>query len=173
MIETFKNWINMLLCLGIFTTIIQLIMPKNKLRKYIYSLVGIVTIITIVSPFINLLENDDMENTLLQVISNIDETNFENIDEEKYKKVNQEALKEGFVASLKQDIETKLTQNGVGVVKSNVFLDSDYNIEKIEINIESIEKKNTKISSVTEVVKYINEEYDIDFSKIVVIEEGV
>lgn len=172
MIETFRNWINMLLCLGIFTTILQLVMPKNKLRKYIYSLIGIVTIITIVSPFINFLENDKMEVALKQVISNIDETEYENIDEQKYKDVSQEAIKKSFIASLKNDIEEKLISTGIEVRSCEVFIDNDYNIEKIEINIANIDKQNAKISSVTDVVKYINEQYDVEFSRIVVVEEG-
>lgn len=49
MIENFRDWINALLCLGIFTTLIQLIMPKNNIRKYIYSLIGIVTIVVTMS----------------------------------------------------------------------------------------------------------------------------
>ena len=36
MIEIFKNWIVSMLCIGIFTTIIQLIIPKTNLKKYIY-----------------------------------------------------------------------------------------------------------------------------------------
>ena len=173
MIEIFRNWINMLLCLGIFTTILQLVMPKNKLRKYIYSLIGIVTIITIASPFINFFENKEMDVALKQVISNIDENEFENIDEQKYKDLNQDVVKESFISSLKLDIESKLSSIGVGVIKSDIFLDSDYNIEKIEINIKKIDNKNIEISSVTDVVKYINEEYDVDFSRIIVVEEGI
>lgn len=173
MIETFRNWINVLLSLGIFTTIIQLVMPKNKLRKYIYSLIGIVTIITIVSPVVNFFENENMEVALKQVISNIDDTEFENIDELKYQNITQNAIKEGFIESLKIDIESKLANSGVEVTSCNIFVDTNYNIEKIEINIENIDKKNAGISSVTEVVKYVNEEYNVDFSKIVVVEEGI
>lgn len=172
MIDVFRNWINILLCLGIFTTILQLVMPNNKLRKYIYSLIGVVTIITVVSPFINLMKNKNMESAIMQVVANIDETKIENIDEVKYKAVNQNAIKENFISSLKQDISSKLKQEGVDVIKSNVFLDSNYNIEKIEINIKKIEKNVTQISTITEVVKYINKEYDVDFSKIIVVEEG-
>lgn len=167
MLETFRNWINILLCLGIFTTIIQLVMPSNKLRKYIYSLIGVVTIITIVSPFVNFLENNDMEVALKQVISNIDETEFENVDEQKYKDITKEAIKESFISSIKLDVENKLANSGVNVKNCNVFVDNDYNIEKVEININ---KENNGISKVTDIVKYINQEYDIDFSKIIVVE---
>lgn len=172
MIETFRNWINILLCLGIFITIIQLIMPKNKLRKYIYSLVGIITIITIVSPVMNLLKNENMEESLKQVISNIDTGENKNLDVQKYKEASESAVKTSFVNSLKVDVKNKLSQNGIEVIKTEIFVDSEYNIEKVEINIKKLNEENSKLSSVTDVVKYLNEEYDIDLSKIIVIEEG-
>ena len=34
MIGIIKNWINVLLCLGIFMMIAKLFLPKNKIRKY-------------------------------------------------------------------------------------------------------------------------------------------
>lgn len=172
MLETFRNWINMLLGLGIFVTILQLVMPKNNLKKYIYSLVGIITIITIVSPVIDILKNETMNDSLKEVISNIDMEEMKEFDKEKYLNVNQDAVKESFVSSLKMDIKNKLLQNSIQIVKSEIFVDSEYNIEKIEINIKKIDENNSKFSSVTQVVKYINEQYDVDFSKIVVIEEA-
>lgn len=169
MIETFRNWINMLLCLGIFTTIIQLVMPKNKLRKYIYSLIGIVTIVTIISPIVNILEKNEMETALQEVISTIDKTETIKLNEEKYQNVTEETIRASFVKSLKLDIENKLVSSGVNINRCDIFIDKEYNIQKIEINIEN---SKDKILSVTDVVKYINQEYDIDYSKIIVYEEG-
>lgn len=172
MIEVFRNWINLLLCLGIFITILQLVMPKSKLRKYIYSLVGVITMITIVSPVMNMLEQDSMEDAIAQVISNMDMTSEENVDIEKYQQVNQDAVKKTFVSNLKRDIKNKLNTYGIEMKKSEVFVNSNYEIEKIEIHIGKLNQEDGKISSVTQVVKYLNEEYDVDISKIVVVEEG-
>ena len=60
MLDTFRNWINMILALGILFTVIRIIVPNTKLKKYIYSLMGIVTIIVILSPVINLVKNGDL-----------------------------------------------------------------------------------------------------------------
>ena len=57
-VEIFKSWISSMLCIGIFIAFVQLMMPKTNLKKYIYSLIGIVTILTVVSPIINMFEND-------------------------------------------------------------------------------------------------------------------
>ena len=123
MIETFRNWINMLLCLGIFTTIIQLVMPKNKLRKYIYSLIGIVTIVTIISPIVNILEKNEMETALQEVISTIDKTETIKLNEEKYQNVTEETIRASFVKSLKLDIENKLVSSGVNINRCDIFID--------------------------------------------------
>ena len=56
MLDTFRNWINMILALGILFTVIRIIVPNTKLKKYIYSLMGIVTIIVILNPVINLIK---------------------------------------------------------------------------------------------------------------------
>ena len=46
MVDILKNWITTMLCIGIFLTFIQMIVPNTNLKKYIYSLIGVVTIIT-------------------------------------------------------------------------------------------------------------------------------
>lgn len=172
MIDLFRNWISVLLCLGIFVTIIRLVIPKNNLRKYIYSLIGIITIISLVSPLIDIFKNNDMQDSIKSVLSNLDEQENVNVDTEKYSNVKEEALKKSFIQSIKNDVKSKLEDKSIGVKSVDVFISDNYDIEKIEINIEKIDTSKASISSVTQIVKYINEEYDIGYSKIEVIEEG-
>lgn len=172
MIDLFRNWISVLLCLGIFVTIIRLVIPKNNLRKYIYSLIGIITIIALVSPLIDIFENNDMQDSIKSVLSNLDEQENVNVDTEKYSNVKEEAVKKSFIQSIKNDVKSKLEGKSIVVKSVDVFISDNYDIEKIEINIEKIDTSKASISSVTQIVKYINEEYDIGYSKIEVIEEG-
>lgn len=172
MIVLFKNWISVLLCLGIFVTIIRLVIPKNNLRKYIYSLIGIITIIALVSPLIDIFKNNDMQDSIKSVLSNLDEQENVNVDTEKYSNVKEEAVKKSFIQSIKNDVKSKLEGKSIVVKSVDVFISDNYDIEKIEINIEKIDTSKASISSVTQIVKYINEEYDIGYSKIEVIEEG-
>ena len=162
----------MLLCLGIFVTIIRLVIPKNNLRKYIYSLIGIITIIALVSPLIDIFKNNDMQDSIKSVLSNLDEQENVNVDTEKYSNVKEEAVKKSFIQSIKNDVKSKLEGKSIVVKSVDVFISDNYDIEKIEINIEKIDTSKASISSVTQIVKYINEEYDIGYSKIEVIEEG-
>ena len=172
MIDLFRNWISVLLCLGIFVTIIRLVIPKNNLRKYIYSLIGIITIIALVSPLIDIFKNNDMQDSIKSVLSNLDEQENVNVDTEKYSNVKEEAVKKSFIQSIKNDVKSKLEGKSIVVKSVDVFMSDNYDIEKIEINIEKIDTSKASISSVTQIVKYINEEYDIGYSKIEVIEEG-
>ena len=172
MVEIFKNWVSAMLCVGIFVTFIQLIMPKTNLRKYIYSLVGIVTVITILSPVINLIREDKLDESVSEVIANISNTEeSEEINTTEYQQKTETAIRETFAQNMKNDIRYKLENKGVITNTIDIFLTEEYNVEKIRINIKKIDQ-GSMLASITEVVKYINQEYYIDFSKIEVIEEG-
>lgn len=171
MIDLFKNFVNSLLCIGIFITFIKLIMPSGKVKKYIYSLIGIITIITIVSPFINFMQNVDVEESIKDVISNIDMS--ENTSDDKAQTSTNSSVKDVFLDKLKTDIKDKLSQNSVTTDKIEIYIDDSYNIEKMEINIKNLRKTNSSLENVNKVVNYINQEYGIAYEKINIIEEGV
>lgn len=171
MIDLFKNFVNSLLCIGIFITFIKLIMPSGKVKKNIYSLIGIITIITIVSPFINFMQNVDVEESIKDVISNIDMS--ENTSDDKEQTSTNSSVKDVFLDKLKTDIKDKLSQNSVTTDKIEIYIDDSYNIEKMEINIKNLRKTNSSLENVNKVVNYINQEYGIAYEKINIIEEGV
>lgn len=173
MIENFKTYINTLLCLGIFITILQLIIPKNKSRKYIYSLIGIIMIITIISPVTNLLKNQNIEDGINQVIANIDEFKVEESkNNSAYKEANEDTIKNQVILGIKEDVKNKLSEKNIETSDVQVYLEEDYNIKKITVNINNLSNDDIAFSNLNSVIKYINEEYEIDYSKIEVIEEG-
>ena len=67
MVQTFKIWISSLLCLGIFVAFLELIIPKSKFKKYIYALIGILTVITIISPIVNMYKSNQVNSSIDQV----------------------------------------------------------------------------------------------------------
>lgn len=171
-IEIFKGWISSMLCIGIFVAFIQLIMPKSNLKKYIYSLIGIVTIVTVISPIVNALNNDSVQTSVEQVLNNISgDGNL--VDEEGTKKLSEDNVKKEFIQSIKNDIEQKLKEKNISVTNVNIIINEEnYDIDLIEVNIKKIDDSKSSLVSVSKVVDYLNEEYDIDYSKITVIEEG-
>ena len=170
MIEIFRNWIVALLCLSILIVIIQLVIPKTNLRKYIYTLIGIITVITIISPVVDLLKKQDIKESIADVLSSFntnDATVSVNSSDLEEKKTG--LVKVQFIDSIKQDIKDKLESKNITVKSINVSVDDNYDITKLEIKIL---KSKTGIVSVNEIVKYLNNEYGIDYSKISIVEEG-
>ena len=170
MIEIFRNWIVALLCLSILIVIIQLVIPKTNLRKYIYTLIGIITVITIISPVVDLLKKQDIKESIADVLSSFntnDATISVNSSDLEEKKTG--LVKVQFIDSIKQDIKDKLESKNITVKSINVSVDDNYDITKLEIKIL---KSKTGIVSVNEIVKYVNNEYGIDYSKISIVEEG-
>lgn len=173
MIEIFRNWIVAMLCLGILIVIVQLVIPKTNLRKYVYSLIGIVTVITIVSPIVDVLKTGNVSSSISSVLDSMssnEDTITVNSDGLQDKQ--NELLKVQFIENLKSDVMFKLAHKDVEVNSINISVDDDYNVTKIEVKIAKINIEKTSLNSVNEVIKYINSEYDIDYSKISVIEEG-
>ncbi len=172
MIEGFKNWISALLCIGIFISILELILPNSKIKKYIYVIVGIVTIITIISPGINLLKRDDIAKSVSAVVDNL--TGNVNINSgtniEDYKKNQENMVKEAFIESFKKDIESKLTIKGIEVTEVYMTLSENYDVEKVQVKTKKL--KGSLLNEINQIIDYINSEYDIAYSKIEVIESG-
>lgn len=170
MLEIFRNWIVAMLCLAILIIIVQLILPKTNLRKYVYSLIGIITVITVISPVVDLLKNGNVENSISQILSNVEgNQDTISVNSDGLENTKNELVKVQFVENLKSDIMFKLADKKVQVNDINIIIDDEYNITKVEIKIAKNEDRN--INNINEIVSYINSEYDIDYSKITITEE--
>lgn len=170
MLEIFKMWVSSMLCLGIFITFLQLIVPKTNLKKHIYALVGVITIITIISPVVDLLKEDSINNSVSQVIASISDDKEEiKIDSGKYDDITKKAVIDELSNTIENDIRLKLKDKSIDVTNVYITLNESYSIEKIEIYVE---KNIPDTTSISEIAKYINIEYGIDYSKISVIKEG-
>ena len=101
-----------------------------------------------------------------------DENNIVSVNSEGLDNKNDELVKAQFIQNLKSDVMFKLAHKDIVVNNINIVVDDDYNVTKIELNIAKLDNEKTDLGSVNEVVGYINSEYDIDYSKISVVEEG-
>ena len=172
MLNNLSQWANSLLCLGIFTAIIELIMPKGNVKKYIYVIIGIVTVITVIAP---ILSKDDYESIAKEAVTTISNEVSENliytenlINTEEGLKYQEELVKNEYVNNLKRTIWNDLTSKGVILVSVDINIKENYDIENLSIKINKYgieEYKNQK-----EIMAYIKEYYDIS-EKIVKIEE--
>lgn len=167
MVGSFKLWINSMLCIGIFVLFIKLIIPNNNLKKYIYSMIAIMTIITVVSPITGMLKNNTIEESLNQVIDNISDTsvsnNFESTNINKYQDLRSQAVRMGFIEKLKEDIKAKLEAKEVVVKDIEVTMNNEYEISKINIQVE---KYSSMCPDKESICRYIKNEYDIEVDKV-------
>lgn len=162
MFENINNWIVSILNLGIITAFIELIMPNNKNKKYIYILIGLLAIVTIIDPVISYVTNENFASAL--------EESFEGFSVSASSDVvvsSDDIVKEQVLTSMKLDINEKFDNTLKDVY---IIMTDEYETEKISIVLD--EKEEIDIDSLNEIVDSIILEYEIDYSKIEVIKEG-
>lgn len=166
MVEILKNWISTMLCIGIFITFIKMIIPNTKISKYIYSLIGVMTIITLVLPISKYLNVGEIEDATQSVLSSIEkngknEISIDNIDDEEVLNKN---LKNEFIKKIKNDIKNKLDENNISTELVSVIIDDKFNIQKINIKIsKNLNYDLTKINSIFQIIK---NNYEVESDKV-------
>lgn len=160
MLEVFKNWISSILAIGILFTIIRIILPNSHFKKYIYSLIGIVTIIVIISPVISAVKSTNFDNIKDIVLNatNIDSSDVNYTNLSNYEDVNENNVKKNFITRVENDIKEKLSSNIDNNVDVNIEITDTYNIEKINITLYG--------ETSFDILSFISEEYDIGKDKI-------
>ena len=160
MLDVFKNWISSILAIGILFTIIRIILPNSHFKKYIYSLIGIVTIIVIISPVISAVKSTNFDNIKDIVLNatNIDSSDVNYTNLSNYEDVNENNVKKNFITSVENDIKEKLSGNIDNNVDVNIEITDTYNIEKINITLYG--------ETSFDILSFISEEYDIGKDKI-------
>ncbi|MBO5476483.1 MAG: stage III sporulation protein AF [Clostridia bacterium] len=167
MSEVFRSWISTILGIGIIFTIIRIITPNTKLKSYIYSLMGIVTIIVILNPLVIIFRSDNIESNVKDIMVNMnaDETfNFDYLNLSGYELASQNNLKEAFRNNIANDIKNKLGKNIDNEVEVSIDITQEYEIDNITINL----KGDTSF----DVTSFISIEYDVEKEKIQVIKGG-
>ncbi len=167
MLDVFKEWISSILAIGILFTIIKIIIPNTNLKKYIYSLMGIITVIVIINPVISFFKSNDLnsiKSILLNATNSIDTQNINYTSMSNYEDVNKNNVKENFKENVESDIKEKLSESIGENVDVNIQITDTYNIQKVNVTI----YKDTSF----DIVSFISKEYDIDGSKITIQKGG-
>ncbi len=165
MINYFKSWIYLLIGISIISLLIELILPKIKIKKYIYMVVGILTSLILISPVVNILEEKNIEQTVSQVVNKLEEESGYTKEEveEMLSKKNKIVLK-SVVSKIKEDIKLKAKTYGMNAENVSVSIDDKYEIS--EIVIESTDK--LEIERIKAIIKYVAEMYKLEESKIII-----
>ena len=144
MIEFLSNWAKDICLAVIVISILEMILPNNKSKKYVKMVMGVYLLFTMISPFVKNSKNLDLENmniyedimtSSVQTENEIDQTSMD-------KRLNQIYKEE-----LEKHITNKLGQKGYIVENCNVKASLDKEgqtsgIEKIKLKISKDPNKN-------------------------------
>lgn len=159
-----NSWTSGIVASVIIATIIEMILPEGKNKKYIKTIIGIFVLFAIISPVISKFSesNIDLE-SILASSSNV--SNYS----EKTKSINTENMVlDTYKEKLKSEITKKIEEKGYAVNSINLEISNqEENYGYINsINIEVQEKEeNNKISIVNEIKIDVNSKEKIQEKK--------
>lgn len=168
MIEIISSWAKNIVLAIIVISILEMLLPNNKTKKYVKMVMGLYLLFNIISPFI---QNKDKIN-----ISEFNLEEYMNNTQEVSTNVNQESmdkrLNEIYVEELEKDIKKKLANRGYTVTNCNIVASIDKEgkstgIENITLRVEkNIETNDETISQENNEEKAtINEDSNQDANK--------
>ena len=142
MMENFTNWAKAIVMAVIIVSVLEMLLPNNKTKKYVKMVMGIFILYNIISPFIkdkNLLR---FEESNLQTYSST-EVNTIEVDQESMDR----RIEELYIKEIEKDITKKVEKQGYSVISCRVKakISKDENttgITKIKLRVEKREIEN-------------------------------
>lgn len=128
MIEFMSSWVKGLGLAIVIVSILEMLLPNNKTKKYIRMVMGIYILFTIVSPFVSNQKNFNINDinledyTTSEVSTRVDQSSMN------------ERIQELYIEQLEKDITKKLTEKGYHVTSCKVKAEISDNEEETKIN---------------------------------------
>lgn len=169
-----KAFVEQMIYISIVAILIEMILPKGRIKKYVHIILSLFVLLNIVSPIINVIADSDINKTIDNVIATISgDLDISNVNVEEYNSYKNTKVNQTLKSSLEKDLKAKLKDEGVTLIKVELQIDDKYIFDEIKVNIENLglfgEKKINKIS---ETIEFIANEYEIEEGKVRIIEEG-
>ena len=143
MIDFLSSWAEQIVLAVIIATIIELILPKSKNKKYIQMVIGIYIMFNIISPII---KNKD--------ILSVEEINTENYTTNSEYVIDQSSMDKRLEKIYLEELEENVTTK---------FEDAGYTVSKCEIDAElDTTKKNAGIHNISVKIKSPAEQKELD-----------
>ena len=155
MIKFINSWAQGIILAVIIATIIEIILPEGKNKKYVKTVIGIYILFTIIYPLINKFTKIDInalvENTTKQM-STYQENNLLKIDTDKY-------IESTYKKKIEEDIKKRANENNLNITSINVYIETEdegrygtlnslvMNVEKSKTN----KKNNNTVNQIKEV----------------------
>ena len=135
MIENLSSWAKGITLAVIVVSILEMLLPNNKTKKYIKMVMGVFILFNIISPFINA---KDLKN-----LNEIDASKYVNENNKNYveQKSMDERLEELYIAEIEKDIIKKVEKKGYKVSMCKVDAkitknEEETGITKIKLKVE-------------------------------------
>ena len=154
MIRFINSWAQGIILAVIIATIIEIILPEGKNKKYVKTVIGVYILFTIIYPLINKFTktniNTLIENTTKQM-STYQENNSLKIDTDKY-------IESTYKKKIEEDIRKRANEKNLNISSLNVYIETeDENrygmlnslVMKVEKNETS--KKNNDVNQIKEI----------------------
>lgn len=154
MIKFINSWAQGIILAVIIATIIEIILPEEKNKKYVKTVIGVYILFTIIYPLINKFTktniNTLIENTTKQM-STYQENNSLKIDTDKY-------IESTYKKKIEEDIRKRANEKNLNITLLNVYIETeDENrygmlnslVMKVEKNETS--KKNNDVNQIKEI----------------------
>lgn len=189
--EALKNIVITLVTVLIFISAVELLIPNNKMKKYINFVLGLILISVILNPIVNFISNG--EKSILGSIKSCEEIFSKNTNQEKLNNVTvfkdegkQDSKKQAFINNFNKNCDKLLKDKFKDMnFKSDIDCDVDFNkvalnikklrigvadnkiskVKKVVINTEDKNSKDTS-SEYAEIINYISAEVDVPKEKI-------
>ncbi|MCI8411249.1 MAG: stage III sporulation protein AF [Clostridia bacterium] len=146
MIEFLSSWAKGLGLAIVIVSILEMLLPNNRTKKYIRMVMGIYVLFTVISPFIknkeifnfNEVDLDKYMTTQTSTSSVIDQSSMD------------ERIQNLYIQELEKDITKKIEEKGFDVTKCRVETkisdnEKESKITKIKLNVQKSEKQNVSI----------------------------
>lgn len=154
MIKFLSSWAKSLGLTIVIISILEMLLPNNKTKKYIRMVMGIYVIFTMISPLIDNKEMFNVNNMNLEEYTTV-QTTSTTVDQTSMDR----RIQELYIEELEKDITKKIQEKGylVATCKVNAKIsdnEDETKINKIKLKIEKIEDEESK-----------TEESNIDINK--------
>lgn len=197
MIDMISNWAGEIVISLVIVTIIEMLLPDNKIKKYVKTVIGVYIIFCIMSPFVNkeefstILKDTEKNLEKIQIISEVEALTDENTSIESLyiKEFEKDVIKRvedlGYeVKKCDVNIEINATKENAGI--NSILLNIEKkknqteeniqikNIEKVEISINDDntgENNEEESEDVKKIKKILSEYYEIGEEKIRITQE--
>lgn len=169
MIEFLKTWANQIIVAVIIATILEMLLPDGKNKKYIKLVIGIYVLFCIIGPIITKVTGTNIDISKFNYEKYFDREIVQTTSQD-FESNNSKLIKQAYIDKIKSDITTKLNKKGYEIISLDIEIIEDENkdtygaIQNLSLEVEKLEnkEKNKKESTRTNTIKIENVDINVN-----------